>query len=135
MLVVAGVVLSGCIHETLFGAKTSPSKTMTETKVVQLAAQSNSGQTGTATLSEESGKVRVVLEVTSLGAVPQPAHIHIGSCPVPGAVKYPLTSVVNGKSETLLEVDMATLKAQGDLAVNVHKSAQEATVYTACGNL
>jgi hypothetical protein len=67
---------------------------------------------------------------------PQPAHIHVGSCPTPGAVKYPLTNVVNGKSVTMLNVSMKELLASSDkLAINVHKSAAEVTNYTACGDL
>ena len=68
-------------------------------------------------------------------STPQPAHIHIGSCPTPGAVKYPLINVVNGMSDTLLDVSLAQLKSELPLAVNVHKSAAEASVYVACGNI
>ncbi len=93
----------------------------------------NSGQKGTAVLEEIAGKVKVTLTMTGTKyAAAQPAHIHIGVCPGVGAVKYPLTNVTGGKSVTMLSVTMADLAAAGPLAINVHKSAAEASVYTAC---
>jgi hypothetical protein len=107
-----------------------------DSMTVTLGEQNDLGQSGTATLTEENGQVKVVLSLTGgTFAEPQPAHIHMGMCPKPGEVVYPLTNVVNGQSETMLATTMADLKAKGDLAVNVHKSAAEASVYTACGNL
>jgi hypothetical protein len=106
------------------------------TLTIPLSAQNDSGETGTAVLSEENGKVTV--KITTLNYpkdTPQPAHIHLGSCPEVGAVKYPLTSLVNGSSETILNVTLDTLKNEVPLALNVHKSAAEAKVYTACGDL
>lgn len=100
-----------------------------------LAAQSGSGQTGTMKLEEVGGQVRVTLDLTSLGTTAQPAHIHVGACPTPGEVKYPLTNVVSGKSTTVLSVSLEELLAQLPLAVNVHKSAAEASVYTACADV
>lgn len=107
------------------------------TKVmVALTEQNYSGQTGTATLTQEDGKVMVSLAMVGGNfTTPQPAHIHIGACPTPGVVKYPLTNVTNGESETTLSVDMKTLMSQSPLAVNVHKSAAEVAVYTACGDI
>jgi hypothetical protein len=107
-------------------------------KTVTLQAQNNSGQSGTAVLTELNGSsVRVVLNMQGgTFTQPQPAHIHSGACPNPGAVQYPLTNVVNGTSETTLNVSMDTLMQSADqLAVNVHKSTAEASVYTACGNI
>ena len=66
---------------------------------------------------------------------PQPAHIHAGACPKPGAIVYPLNDVVNGFSETMIDVDIQTIRSQFPLAVNVHKSASQSAIYVACGNL
>lgn len=106
------------------------------------SAQNNSNVSGTVTLtkeSEEKGNVKVTLRLKSslLGILKpeEPAHIHFGSCANLGGVKYSLNSVVNGKSETTLNVSFADLKAGLPLAVNVHKSVAEPNVYIACANL
>ena len=103
---------------------------------VPLVAQNDSGQDGEATLSEvDSDTTRVVLEVESPPANPQPAHIHRGSCenldPQPA---YGLENVVDGASTTEVSVGIEDLVGQG-FAVNVHKSADEAQVYVACGDI
>ena len=105
--------------------------------MINLAAQNNSGISGTATLKQEEGKVKVSLDLSGTPAgVTEPAHIHMGACPNPGAIKYPLSSVVNGKSETTLgNITLARLKTELPLAINVHKSAEEAGVYVSCGDL
>lgn len=104
--------------------------------VVSLQAQNDSGQAGVATLSDVNGKTKVVIKVpTSASGVAQPAHIHAGACPTPGDVIYPLTAVVDGKSETILDVSLQTLAGKYPLAINVHKSKDEAKIYTSCGNL
>lgn len=103
--------------------------------LVALSTENNSGQDGIAILSEEAGKTKVTLTLSnSPGDVAQPAHIHDGQCPGVGAVKYPLNNVVNGQSETTIDATIAQLK-QVPLAVNVHKSADEAKTYVACGNI
>lgn len=113
----------------------SPSAVMSEV-TVNLSEQNKSGEVGTATLTEVDGKVKVTLALSGVPAgVTQPAHIHVGVCPDVGAVKYPLTSPVDGVSETMLDVTLAQLKSELPLGVNVHKSAQEVSVYVSCGDL
>ena len=93
-------------------------------------------QSGTATLEEKEGKLEVVLTLNTAGpSGPQPAHIHSGVCPGVGAVVYPLTNVVDGKSTTLIDTTLEKLQSQLPLAINIHKSADEVKVYTACGSL
>ncbi len=117
-------------------ASPSPSVGSMNKVTVDLAAENGSGETGTATLEQQNGKVVVTIALTgSKSGVAQPAHIHLGACPGVGAVKYPLTPVVNGSSVTTLAVPMDDLKANLPLALNVHKSASEVSVYTACGPL
>jgi len=107
--------------------------------VFNFTAQNNSGVSGTATLSGEDGNVKVILKLNNsllgLLAPTEPAHIHLGSCANIGGVKYPLNSVVNGKSETMISVSLPQLKAQLPLAINVHKSAEDINTYIACTDL
>lgn len=103
---------------------------------VTLATQNNSGEQGTAELKSEDGKTKVELMVTGAPAdIAQPAHIHLNSCATIGGVKYPLTNVVNGKSETMIDVSLDELLAMLPLSINVHKSAAEAGIYVACGDI
>jgi hypothetical protein len=75
------------------------------------------------------------MELSPSGEEPQPAHIHEGTCadlnPDPA---FPLTDVVDGGSETDVDVSLEELSLS-DYAVNVHESAAEADVYVACGDI
>lgn len=107
--------------------------------VFNFTAQNNSGVSGMATVEDEDGKIKVALKTKSsildLLTPAQPAHIHLGSCANIGGIKYPLNSVVDGKSETMINASLAQLKAELPLAINVHKSAEEVNVYIACTDL
>jgi hypothetical protein len=100
---------------------------------INLAAQNNSGQTGTAVLTPDGAGTKVVISLSNAPG-PHPAHIHSGSCPTPGAVVFPLTSVMGGKSETTVAASIADI-LKAPHAINIHKSPQEIPVYTSCGNL
>ena len=146
---IAGVVLAGCSSSsqpvveqpavdttapTTIDQTTAPAAAASVT--VELASQNKSGQTGSATFEDVGGtKTKVTLTLTGgTFTEDQPAHIHAGTCAKPGAVKYSLTNVVGGTSETTVDAPMNSLW-NGDLLVNVHKSAKESTIYTACGEL
>ena len=115
-----------------------PSTTTTagEKITLTLKEQNNSGESGTATLEEAGGKLNVTLSLTGAPAgITQPAHIHTGTCATIGGVLYPLTFPVDGVSQTTLNITLAQLRAQMPLALNVHKSQAEASVYYSCGDL
>ncbi len=102
---------------------------------VQLGALNNSGETGTAVLTDAGPKTKVVVEVKGAPAgVGQPLHVHKGTCaqldPKPA---YGLTTLTGGKSETTIDVPIGDLRK--GFAINGHKSAQEASVYVFCGNI
>jgi hypothetical protein len=105
-------------------------------RVFALATQNASGELGTVTLTAVGDKTRVEVALANAPTdVPQPAHIHEGTCakldPKP---KYPLSTVVDGTSTTMVDVPMSQLVA-GGFAVNVHKSTKEIPTYIACGEL
>src|SRR3989344_3385926 len=112
-----------------------------ETMTVELKALNNSGESGKAVLTAVSDfQTKVEITVTgqptdATADLSQPAHIHSGSCPTPGAVKWPLPSVVYGSSSATIDVSLGFLKSSLPLAINIHKSAAEAGVYMACGDL
>ena len=107
-----------------------------EHRVFAVTAQNGSGELGTVTLTAMGDKTRVdVALINSPSDVPQPAHIHEGSCaklnPKP---KFPLKVVLDGVSSSMLDVSMKELVA-GGFAVNVHKSTTDIPTYVACGDL
>ena len=111
-------------------------KEETKSYTVMMKEQNGSKQIGTATIADVNGKAKVTVKVTAgTKDVPQPAHIHIGACPTPGAVAYPLSGVVNGMSETTLAVSTTELMSKLPLAVNVHKSAEDVKTYVSCGDI
>ena len=103
--------------------------------VYKIIGEGGSGQNGTVTLipgPNNTTTVRIAITGEPAAAV-EPAHIHTGSCPAPGAVKYPLTNVIHGASLTTVNAPIATLGA--GLSVNIHQSAAHLNIYKACGNL
>jgi hypothetical protein len=101
-----------------------------------MAAQNGSGEAGTVTLTPLGNRTRVTIAlVHAPEGVAQPAHIHDGPCaklnPKP---KFPLGSVVDGVSTSVVDASMDTLIA-GGLAVNIHESTANLGKYVACGDL
>lgn len=92
-------------------------------------------QSGTAILEDENGKVKVSISVNAADDKNQPVHIHSGVCPGVGQIIYPLNNVIDGKSVTTVNTSMSNLLAQLPLAVNLHKSPSELSVYTSCGDI
>jgi len=135
-VVVAVIVLGGIYWFMNQEPASQPAPEASEPVIVTLSAQNDSGMSGTATLTDMDGSTLVVLVLAGAPAgIAQPAHIHTGSCAEIGGVVYPLTFPVNGVSETTLGVSLETILAQLPLALNVHKSAEEVSVYVACGDL
>jgi hypothetical protein len=107
-----------------------------KTITIALEAQNESGESGTATLTAEGPRTRIVLELENPASdSPQPAHVHKGTCSdLDPAPAYPLANVTAGTSETVVDVPLEELEG-ARFAVNVHKSEAEAEVYVACGTV
>lgn len=99
---------------------------------VQLVEQGASGQTGTAMFTSlDGGRTRVLLELTNPPDVPQPAHVHTGTCEDLGNPVVALRSVEAGRSETDAKMSLERLE-RGDLVIHAHKSEAEFDVSVAC---
>jgi hypothetical protein len=101
-----------------------------------LETLNGSGVTGSVTLTSlGEARTRVEVQVDPAGHPDMPAHIHPGTCaelvPQP---RYPLASVVDGRSTTEVAASLEELVA-GDVALNLHASNEEMELYTACVNL
>jgi hypothetical protein len=107
-----------------------------DTITIQLKAQNNSGQVGTAVLTDMgNGMTKITVDTTNPTAPAQPIHIHEGTCAnLTPQVKKPLTTTNNGKSETTVDLALNTLLASPH-AINIHKSQPEASVYVSCGEI
>ena len=103
---------------------------------VQLMTQNASGVSGTAMLTDiGGGRTRVDIRVSTGGNTNMPAHIHEGTCAnLNPAPKIPLNNVMNGTSTTEVNATIPTILSMQH-AINLHKSPQEASVYTGCGNV
>ena len=107
-----------------------------ERRTITLASQNDSGVTGTVVLTDVGRRqTEVTVQVEPGGNLDMPAHIHPGTCVdlVP-QVRYPLRSVINGASTTVVPSSLADLMA-GNLAVNLHRSNDDMSTYMACADL
>lgn len=103
---------------------------------VNLAPQNGFGISGTATLSQLGpDRTRVDIRVDGTDEK-HPGHIHEGTCenlnPVP---KWRLNDIADGTSTTDIPASLAEIAVRGRTAINLHKSAQELSVYVACGDI
>jgi hypothetical protein len=133
-VLISGIAVGGfaVAQDKMEKKKSASAKSVT----VRLGQQNKSGESGTARLTPAGDQTKV--EINLKGAkkgMSQPAHIHDGSCakldPKP---KYGLQNVVDGKSTSEVPASIDTLTA-GNLAINVHKSAEEVKTYVACGDI
>jgi hypothetical protein len=104
---------------------------------IKLNEETNSGQSGTAVLTDLGGGVTRVV-ITVIGEQPgdlEPIHIHTGQCgPTLGDVAYLLNLLVDGKSTTDVHASLSSL-LDGKHAVNGHLQTESlAPPFIFCGN-
>jgi ABC-type phosphate transport system substrate-binding protein len=133
VLALLAVAVAGCGSGG--GGNTTSTAKSRESVDVQLQEQNFSGEDGTATLTADGSKTKIVILMASFAAYPQPVHIHKGTCAKLDATPaYPLTNVVQGRSTTTVSVPLSTL-LKGHYAINVHRSAKQLKTYVACGDI
>ena len=101
---------------------------------VTLEEVAGSNQFGTASIFEEEGKLRILMDTEGPfdRAFEQPAAIYKGSCPEPtGEPVHELNVLQDGVSETTVDTTLADLQAGGHV-IAVQKSPTEEAV-TMCG--
>lgn len=140
VLILVSLLIAAAIYLISSRSQTGNTAIIPQTKdgqvVINLQQLNNSGESGIAILEEKAGYLNVTLNVVGgKTGVPQPAHIHVGTCPGLGTIKYSLKDVVNGVSTTVLNVNLAQLKQGLPLAINVHESNDNFKNYTACGEV
>lgn len=101
---------------------------------LDLAAQNGSAQSGTARLTADGEKTRVVVELANPPAVAQPSHVHEGTCEEIGDVVAPLENVINGRAVSVVGMSLAELQ-RGGLIVHAHKSETEYDISVACAEI
>ncbi len=111
------------------------------TYTVVMNPENNSGQSGTAVLTELS-KTKTRIEVSlkaSDDPRPQLMHVHTNHCGEIGPVKFGLTSVTpdpknprKATSSTDIELSFDELR-KGPYAINAH-DVRDFSLYVACGN-
>ena len=105
--------------------------------VLDLLEQHDSGQSGTATLTEINGNTHVLLSLSAGTLQSGIVHIHTGQCgdDLLGGVVHVLTDFVGGSgaSNTTVVATLASLE-DGDHAINAHE-LDNAGIYTACTNI
>ena len=136
-VLVAGIACSGlAFAQQDTKAKSAKKGTAAKAVTVRLREQNKSKESGTARLTPQGDQTKV--EISLKGApkgVPQPAHIHDGTCAkLDAKPKHGLDNVVDGKSTTTVPVKLDEL-LKGRNAINVHKSADDLKTYVACGNI
>ena len=125
------LVSFACIYLAQFSAVAAATSSLT----VALQQQNGSGESGNAALTQTGSDVTVVISLKGAPAKAQPAHIHDGTCANLKGVAYPLTSVVNGSSTTVVKGVTIDKLLGGAYAINIHKSSDDLGTYVACGNI
>jgi hypothetical protein len=96
----------------------------------------NSGVSGTAVLTPLAGEhMQVTLQIDNAPPGALPAHIHFDTCANPSEIRFGLTNVVNGKSETTVSGSIAYLRrGHGKFSINVHRAEPDLPII-ACGDI
>lgn len=141
LMMIAGFVLSACSLTSDDRSKKmavpvpTPTKKSYEPVIVDMIQIEKSNANGIATIKQDGNKTKVIINLSGEKSASEPAHVHFGVCPKPGAIKYVLNDVVNGSSETELDVPIEELVASGSMAINVHKSIDDYATVVSCGDI
>jgi hypothetical protein len=106
-----------------------------ETTVVTMQEFNNSNQFGSAALVPENNKTRIIINLANTPNYPQQAYILQGSCEQPGNVIYTLSPLIDGKSETVIDLSLENLFDQLPLVIAVYRETPTAQINVSCGSI
>jgi hypothetical protein len=131
---ILGAALIGALSTSVMADSMSASG---DSVTVKMHSQNDSGENGTVELTDTAEGVQVVVTLTGAPEdVPQPTHIHLGTCEnINKAPQYPLTNTVNGQGVSVIKGVHLSELIGGKYAINVHKSADDLGTYVACGDI
>lgn len=131
-----GLALTAAALVAIGGATLVAAHAATTAVTVDMKALNGSGENGTATLTQESDGVKVVVSLKNAPAEAQPTHIHIGTCGnISKAPEYALVSLENGASTSVVKGVTLDDLLKGHYAINVHKSTSDLGTYVSCGDI
>jgi hypothetical protein len=105
-------------------------------KTIAMHGLNGSGQDGTATITDQGGKVLVSVRIANEPAsASEPSHVHFGKCPTIKAIPaYNVGPILDGKGKSVVALSWATINS-GKHVVMVHKSSAEMGSYVSCANI
>src|SRR3989344_5475961 len=81
----------------------SPTGIAQKAYTVKLSGENSSRQSGEAVITDAGTAVKVVVSLSGMtNSTSMPSHIHTGTCAALGEIKYPLSNVSKGASQTSL---------------------------------
>lgn len=110
--------------------------------VIVINEQNNSGEKGGALISKDGEKTKIIVKIFDAPRDSQPAKINFGSCFTPAELiganppvmlKYDLSDLKNGVSETILDASFATFNSI-PLSLVIYKSSEKNEIVS-CGNI
>ena len=103
---------------------------------INLVDWSDTGVTGTATLTEDGNITQVNVSIDGPGVVGgHELHIHNGTCTTPGSATYTLTPIdANGNSTSSVNLTLAQLTG-GNYFINIHPDEENWDEWMVCGNI
>ena len=114
----------------------SPTGIAQKAYTVKLSEENSSRQSGEAVITDAGTAVKVVVSLSGMtNSTSMPSHIHTGTCAALGEIKYPLSNVSKGASQTSLNIKISEILNNLPMAIAIHKSAEEMKTILACGTI
>lgn len=101
--------------------------------LVHLFAPKQTKASGYVRLSEVTNKI--LIQLKSDDTSDRSGFIYSGACNGNGKILYPLVSLADGKSQTIWEINMESIKKSLPLSIKVYKDLKNLKTYTRCADI